>query len=285
VGGGLFGNRPVLTQARTGSTTDPADPAVPADPADPADSGESGGSGTSAATPYPTGGVFSLPGPGQSLPGGTQVSGPTEAVLSQDAAGRYVVGETAILQAPDVGDAGVAPVRRTDARATPDGAGPTRAPVCRTLPAASARTAGGRSVGYAGAGDDAWTVRTVVRVLRGRAAEDEFGWLQKSMGYCLSELRLRRAPVKGLPGDGVVLGYQVGAPSQRPSSVLVVGVVRQGRTTSSVEVVVPESAAVDTQARVQLGLNETGRLLALADQRLRVSGLVAQAQADPQLAS
>jgi hypothetical protein len=129
-------------------------------------------------------------------------------------------------------------------------------------------------------------VASVVRVLPGTAAADEMAWLRRSVGACAGSLHPSRSPVAGVPGDGVVLGYQVGDPAGAGgSAVFVVGVVQQGRTTASVELTVPAGAAADGEARVRLGLDEARHLLALADRRLVASGLVAAAAADPLLAS
>jgi hypothetical protein len=65
----------------------------------------------------------------------------------------------------------------------------------------------------------------------------------------------------------------------------VVGVVQRGRATASIELTVPAGAAADRGVRIRLGLDEARRLLASADRRLVVSGLVAAAEADPLLAS
>jgi hypothetical protein len=224
-------------------------------------------------------GGTAVPAASISLPGGTQVTGSAAAVPPQAATGRYVVGDEAVLQVSDIT---FAQVQRTDDQLVAEGGGPTVTPVCRKRPAARARVAGGRALGYAGSGDDAWVVRTVVRVLPGAAAADELDWLRQSMGTCVSDLRLRPEAGTGVPGDDVVLGYQVGA-GQRSKAVFVVGVVRQGRVTVAVELVVPADAATGMSARVRLGLDRTRHLLALADRRLESSGLVAQAQADPVL--
>jgi hypothetical protein len=235
--------------------------------------------------------------PGQDVvPSAIRMSSTAAAVLSRDASGRYVVGEQALLPAADL--ASVASLTLTQEGPTVDRAGPTATPVCRTLPAASAHVAAGRSAVYAGAGAgagagdagagagaDGWVVRLVVRVLPQTAASDEMDWLRRSMGYCPSDLHLRRATVTDLPGNAAVLGYQVGADPQHPESVLVIGAVRQGRATAAVEMVVPTGTAADVPARVQVGLDRTRRLLTLADQRLKSSRLVELAQGDPALAS
>ena len=254
-----------------------AGPAVPGAP-----------SGTANSGPGPEVGAT----PGLSAPAGSQVSDPTGAVLGRDAAGRIVLGDDAVLQESDVT---VAVVSRSEDVTLPAGAGPTATALCSTLPAASARAAGGRSVGFSSAGSSSagsssadatsWQVRTVVRVLPGTAAADEMTWLRRSVGDCPGQLRLRRAAVAGVPGDGVVLGYQVNAPARPSGDVLVIGVVQQGRATASVELVVPRAAAAALASRVQLGLDQVRHLLALADRRLGSSGLVRQAGADPLLAS
>jgi hypothetical protein len=232
----------------------------------------------------PTGPVVgTLGGPdlGASAPDGTRVSQSTAQVLSQDASGQYTIGDQALLHATDLAPIGSPP--QTDDQATVTAAGPTPTPVCRTLPAASTRAAAAHGATYASTGVDGWTVRLVVRVLPGSAATVEMSWLKRSMGTCAGELQLRRATVTGLPGDGVVLGYQVGADPRSPRAVLVIGAVQHGRTTSAVELVVPAGAGGDSSARVAAGLAQAKRLLALADQRLKGSGLVSAAQNDPSL--
>lgn len=294
VGSGVLGGgRSPLDAVRRGRTAAQTGHADGADPSSAAGSPSALGPATSE-----PGGIATLAGPGSASepdpggtpPGGTQVEGSTGAVLTRDVAGRYLVGDQAVLQDADII---VAPMRRTTDQATADGAGPTATAVCRALPPASARAAGGRSVGYVQSGDDgdAWQVSTVVRVLPGSSADAELEWLRRSIGFCASDLHLRRSVVDGVPGDDVVLGYQLGYQAEaggspwRPGAVLVVGVVRQGRATASVELVVPAAAARDPQSRIQLGVDQARHLLAVADQRLEASGLVGAAQADPLLAS
>jgi hypothetical protein len=245
------------------------------------------GAGSSSVTSQGSGAASSPHGPAAAS-SGTQVSG---TVLTRDAAGHAVPGEWAMLQAADLGVDGSS---RTQDEVVAAGAGPTAVVLCAQLPAASARAAGGRSVRYVSAGADGsgksglglgWEVGSVVRVLPGTAAADEMAWLRRSVGACAGSLHLSRAAVAGIPGDGVVLGYQVGDPSEAgASSVFVVGVVQRGRTTASIELTVPAGAAADRGVRIRLGLDEARQLLASADRRLVVSGLVAAAEADPLLA-
>ncbi len=242
--------------SRSGPTSDagPVDPSV-------------------AASASPSGGVAELtPSLEMTVPGGQQVSG----------AAPIGIEDAAVLQADDVT---AAPVRATADRVVSVDRGPTVQRVCRsTLPAVDT-LAGGRQLDYVEAGHsrDPWTVTTLVRVLAKDASTTEMNGLRRSMGNCTSDLQLRRAAVSGVPGDAVVLGWQVGAAADRPRAVLVVGVVRQGRATASVELVVPARAAAGEDARVRLGLEQARHLLALADQRLVSSGLVARAAADPNL--
>lgn len=228
------------------------------------------------------GSVPGQPRVGATAPEGTKVSGTTGAVLAQDAAGQYTIGTQALLNGGDLDPIGSPP--QTDDDASFTGTGPTATQVCRTMPSASSRAVSGRSATYSATGDDGWTVRAVVRVLAGPAASEEMDWLKRSLGNCASDLRLRRAAVTGLPGEGAVLGYQVGADPRHPKSVLVIGVVQDGRTTSAVELVVPVGAGADGTSRIAAGVEQAKRLLIVADRRLRSSGLVAAAKADPSLA-
>lgn len=236
----------------------------------------SGGAAASAGgdTPFVAG-----PSPSETALGGTQVSGTG---LSRDGSGQVLIPDAAVLQVSDVSVVRLQPGSGAD---TVNPAGPTANPVCAQPSTEVRAPAGARQVGYrSSSGAAAWTLTTRVQVLAGGAAAAELDWLRRSMGYCASALRLSRAPVAGVPGDGVALGYQVGVGSQ-PHAVLVVGVVRQGRTTASVELVVPASAGGGDEARSQLALDQARHLLALADRRLLSSGLAPCAVTDPALAS
>ncbi|HET9653875.1 MAG TPA: hypothetical protein VFP72_00845 [Kineosporiaceae bacterium] len=219
------------------------------------------------------------PSPSGTALGSTRANGTG---LSRDGTGQVLIPDAAVLQVSDVSVVRLQPGSDKD---TVSPAGPTANPVCAQASTAVSAPAGVRQLGYrSSSGTAAWTLTTRVQVLAGGAADAELNWLRRSMGYCASALRLSRAPVAGVPGDGVALGYQVGVGSQ-PHAVLVVGVVRQGRTTASVELVVPASAGGGDEARSQLALDQARHLLALADRRLLSSGLAPCAAADPALAS
>lgn len=227
---------------------------------------------------------------GPSVDAHTQGGGPTPFATSS----RGTVPGAQVSGAPpiEIADAAVLPVNvlpdvrlgvSFDQAVVADG-GPTVQQVCRVASPAVAQVSGGRQLDYVESGHagDPWALTTLVRVLPGQAADTEVDQLRRSMGYCASDLSLKRAGVSRIPGDGVALGYQVGVSEQRPGAVLVIGVVRQGPVTASVELIVPARAAADNATRVRLGLEQARRLLTLADERLLSSGLVQQAVRDPQ---
>jgi hypothetical protein len=203
--------------------------------------------------------------------------GVREGALTRDA-GEVAVPDDALLRGTELG---VAEVEKTsDTAGQPDAARSlptTVVPLCGTGPA-QASVQGGRAVAWtgSGAGRDGWQVATTVRVFDGTGAADELARLRRAVGTCPESPGVSREPIAGLPGDDVLVAV---LPSADPEPLTVVGVLRRGRVTVGVEVVVPRTA--DPAADRVDGVTRVRALLVRAD--ARVARFAAAAQSDPTL--
>lgn len=233
-------------------------------PADvPADAGKATSERAAANTP-----------PSQTAPDGLLFSGAGGA-LARDA-GEVLVPDGALLRGEDLG---LAPVARRD---DVSGAGAVRTDVVGLCGAGPGEplAQGGRSVTWTGAagGATGWSVATSVRVFAGDGAADEAALLRRTVGTCAASPGVARETIDGLPGDDVLVAV---LPATGGGDLPVVGVLRRGRVTVGVEVVVPAAAGADADARRAEGVRRVRALLVRAD--ARVASFAAQAQADPTL--
>jgi len=228
--------------------------------------------GTSAVTS-----ASSTTGPGVPVPTGAPASGTAPYRLEFKGA-VVTIPETAVLQA---GDLKSVPLLRINDLPALTAVSTDALTICPAQPSGRQDVVGGRRLDYAERSDrsDQWTVTTAVRVMKGDAAGRQLTWLQRNLVGCQGGYHLTAAATGSIRADGAVLGYQRAAVASA-KSVLVVGVIRQGRTTAEVLLQVPAAAAINDDTRLELALAQGRRLLQLAQQRLVSSGLAAAAQAE-----
>ena len=212
--------------------------------------------------------------PSPTAPDGQQFSA-VDGGLARDA-GEVLVPDDALLRG---GDLGLSPVARRDDVSGARAVRTDVAGLCGPGPA-EALAQGGRSVTWTGAagGATGWTVVTAVRVFAADGATDEVGLLRRAVGTCAASPGVAREPIAGLPGDDVLVAV---LPATGGGDLPVVGVLRRGRVTVAVEVVVPAGAAPDADARRAEGVRRVRALLVRAD--ARAASFATQAQADPSL--
>jgi hypothetical protein len=158
----------------------------------------------------------------------------------------------------------------------------TSTSICSSEPGGAELAVGGREVSF---GQDPpaagqWSLRQSVRVFRAEGARAQLDWLTANLTTCHGGWSLTGASVEGVVADQAVLAYQVGAEAADPGGVVVIGAVRQGRTTAGVCLYVPASAAGGQSDRVDVALDHARRLLNLASTRLVASGLAPAAAAE-----
>ena len=218
----------------------------------------------------------SEPRPAASVPDGVQFS-VKAGRLARDA-GDVVVPTDALLRGTDLGLTGVSVTSDTGAQSDAARSLPTTVvPLCAAGPAESL-VQGGRNVTWTGSADDreGWTVATTVRVFGGSGAADELGRLRRAVGTCPESAGVARETVGGLPGDDVLVAV---LPAQDAEPVTVVGVVRRGRVTVGVQLVLPPTAQAE-QDRAD-AVARLRALLVRAD--ARVARFATAADADPTL--
>ncbi len=138
---------------------------------------------------------------------------------------------------------------------------------CAKEPLGLQYAVGGRSISLLQREDnsDQWSLSAAVRVFGQNGSKDQIRWLQRNLDTCTGVWGdMTAVDVAGI-GDGAAMAY---SDSVTPHTVMVLGAVRSGRTTSGFQLFVPAEAAGTDEERVRLAVAQGTRLLEVAHRRL-----------------
>ena len=138
---------------------------------------------------------------------------------------------------------------------------------CAKEPLGLQYAVGGRSISLLQREDnsDQWSLSSAVRVFGQNGSKDQIRWLQRNLDTCTGVWGdMTAVDVAGI-GDGAAMAY---SDSVTPHTVMVLGAVRSGRTTSGFQLFVPAEAAGTDEERVRLAVAQGTRLLEVAHRRL-----------------